>query len=181
VEPQENSSPLAGEVRWGDVELEGKLHRPPIQPSPARGEGFPRGTDSAPLESEIHPIARLSDAWRDDLDFLMLLVPKANAVGWEGRGDFVTDEHGRIRRPREGEDAPYIFTGVEIIHPRVFVGCPGGAFSLSHLWNARMGADGYFTRMRAIIHHGAWLNVGDLAGLAQAEAYSGNGSAGSLR
>ena len=118
-----------------------------------------------------HPIHQLKDAWSGDLDFLMLLVPKANAIGWEGKGDFVMDEKGRIRRPREGEDAPYIFTGVEMIHPRVFVGCPEGAFSLSKLWNARMGEDGFFTRIRAIAHTGAWLNVGDLAGLAEAEAY----------
>ncbi len=118
-----------------------------------------------------HPINQLKDAWSDDLDFLMLLVPKANAVGWEGKGDFVVNDEGRIRRPNEGEDAPYIFTGVEIIHPRVFVGCPEGAFSLSKLWNASLADDGTFTRIRAVIHHGAWLNVGDLAGLKQAEAY----------
>lgn len=125
-----------------------------------------------------HPIAQMKAAWSDDLDFLMLLVPKANAVGWEGKGDFVMDDQGRIRRPREGEDAPYIFTGVEIIHPRVFAGCPSGAFSLSKLWNARIGEDGFFTHIRAIAHTGAWLNVGDLAGLAEAEAYCGSGSAG---
>jgi MurNAc alpha-1-phosphate uridylyltransferase len=125
-----------------------------------------------------HPITCLSDAWSDDLDFLMLLVPKAQAIGWEGKGDFMADELGRIRRPQEGEEAPYIFTGVEIIHPRVFAGCPEGAFSLSKLWKARMGADGYFTRIRAIIHVAPWLNVGDLAGLAAAEAYMGAESIG---
>jgi MurNAc alpha-1-phosphate uridylyltransferase len=125
-----------------------------------------------------HPIAQMKEAWADDLDFLMLLVPKANAIGWEGRGDFVMDDKGRIRRPHEGEEAPYIFTGVEIIHPRVFVGCPSGAFSLSKLWNARMGEDGFFTCIRAVIHQGAWLNVGDLAGLAKAEAYGAGGATG---
>ncbi|MFZ4542114.1 MAG: hypothetical protein ACOYNL_10035, partial [Rickettsiales bacterium] len=118
---------------------------------------------------------RLQQAWCDALDFLMLLVPKGNAVGWEGRGDFVMDADGRIRRPRDGEDAHYIFTGVEIIHPRVFAGCPKGAFSLSTLWNARLGADGYFDRIRGVTHMGAWLNVGDLAGLAAAEGYCPTG------
>ena len=121
-----------------------------------------------------HPVTLLCNAWRDDLDFVMLVVPKAQAIGWEGRGDFVLDDAGRVRRPRDGEEAPYIFTGVEIIHPRVFVGCPQGAFSLSKLWNASMGEDGYFTRIRAVIHPGAWLNVGDLAGLKAAEDYAGS-------
>lgn len=121
----------------------------------------------------VHPVLRMQQVWTDDLDFVMLLVPKSNAIGWEGSGDFVVDAAGRIRRPREGEDAPYIFTGVEIIHPRVFEGCPAGAFSLSVLWNARLGEDGFFQRIRAVIHDGDWLNVGDLAGLAAAEAYTG--------
>ena len=120
----------------------------------------------------VHPVVRLCEAWRDGLDFVMLLVRVENAIGWEKTGgDFVMDDAGRIRRPRAGEDAPYIFTGVEIMHPRVFAGCPQGAFSLSRLWNARVDADGWFTGIRAIVHAGVWLNVGDLAGLAAAEAY----------
>lgn len=122
--------------------------------------------------STPHPVHRMGEAWSDDLDFLMLLIPKANAIGWQGRGDFVADEKGRIRRPHEGEDAPYIFSGVEIIHPRAFAGCPEGAFSLAHLWNARRGAEGWHQRMRAVIHTGAWVNVGDLAGLEAAENYT---------
>jgi MurNAc alpha-1-phosphate uridylyltransferase len=128
-----------------------------------------------------HPIARLSDAWRDDIDFLMLLVPKAQAHGWSGNGDFILGEDGRIRRPRAGEEAMLVFTGVEIIHPRAFHDCPAGAFSLSLLWQRDMDADGWFSRVRAIEHAGAWLNVGDLDGLKTAEAYgvSGSGAIGS--
>lgn len=126
----------------------------------------------------IHPITRMCAAWGEDVDFLMLLIPKSSAIGWQGRGDFVADDAGRIRRPLEGEDAPYIFSGVEIIRPEVFAGCPEGAFSLSKLWNARVGEGGWFTRIRGVIHHGDWLNVGDLAGLAAAEAYCAGGSTG---
>lgn len=118
-----------------------------------------------------HPVTRLEAVWTDDIDFLMLLVKKENAIGWEKpEGDFVL-EGDRIRRPRAGEPAPYIFTGVEIIHPRAFAGCPSGKFSLSVLWNQHVGVDGFFTRIRAITYEGAWLNVGDLAGLAAAENY----------
>lgn len=128
--------------------------------------------------SPMHPIARMAEAWAEDVDFLMLLIPKENAIGWQGRGDFVVGEGGRIRRPVEGEDVPYIFSGVEIIRPEVFAGCPEGAFSLSKLWNQRVGEGGWFTRIRAVIHEGAWLNVGDLAGLAAAEAYGAGASTG---
>ena len=119
-----------------------------------------------------HPITQLEKAWLDDLDFLMLVVPRSHAQGWEGNGDFVLNAEGEIRRPLGGEVADYIFTGVEIIHPRVFEeNHPEGAFSLSWFWKQRQRPDGFYDRIRAIALSGDWLNVGDLAGLAAAEAY----------
>lgn len=126
-------------------------------------------SDAIFLPQRPHPITRMEEAWSDDLDFLMLLVPISRAHGWQGQGDFILREDGALRRPQPGEAAPYIFTGVEIIHPRVFADSPDGAFSLSKLWQQRLGADGFFTRIRAVVHEGEWLNVGDLAGLAAAE------------
>lgn len=121
--------------------------------------------------AQPHPITRLVSAWTDDLDFLMLLVPVTQAHGWVGQGDFLMDEVGRIRKPRAGEAAPYIFTGVEIIHPRVFANAPTGAFSLSQLWKARANDQGWYQNIRAVVYEGAWLNVGDLAGLHSAETF----------
>lgn len=115
-------------------------------------------------------IAQLNKEWSDDLDFLMLLVPRARAIGWTGKGDFILDA-GCIRRPNPGEEADYVFTGVQIMHPRVFEGCPDGAFSLSKLWKQRIGPDGWHQRVHAIVHDGDWINVGDLEGLKTAEEY----------
>ena len=129
-------------------------------------------SDAIFLQQSHHPIARLAAQWDDTLDFLMLLVPRNNAVGWQGSGDFIRREDGAIRRPHVGEEAEYIFSGVEIIHPRVFEGAPHGAFSLSRLWDARrMAGEGWYQHIRAVVHDGAWLNVGDLAGLVAAEEY----------
>ncbi len=113
----------------------------------------------------LNPIVKLAAAWRNDVDFLLLLVKRSNAIGWQGNGDFVV-EGSRIRRPREGETAEYIFTGVELIHPRAFADAPNGAFSLSALWKKDD-----FARVGFIVHDGPWLNVGDLEGLKTAEAY----------
>ncbi len=118
-----------------------------------------------------HPITQLTEAWGDDVDFLLLLVDKRRAKGWAGEGDFIRRADGAIRRPVEGESAPYIFTGVELIHPRAFAGAPEGAFSLSQLWKRNAAPEGWFNRVRAIVHNGDWLNVGDLAGLKAAEDY----------
>lgn len=121
--------------------------------------------------SAIHPLQRMAEMWNDGLDFLMLMVPQSQAIGWQGKGDFIVNDAGQFRRAAGSEEAPYIFTGVEIIHPRVFSNAPSGKFSLTKLWDARRDGNGWHQRMKAIIHHGPWLNVGDLQGLAVAQTY----------
>jgi len=145
---------------------------------PLLGDGpfLTLNSDAIFVPGARHPVAALAEAWDDSLDFLMLLVPAARAIGWEGAGDFCVNAAGEIRRPQPGEDAPYLFTGVEIMHPRVFAGCPEGAFSLSYLWKQRQRADGFYDRIRAVIHDGDWLNVGDLRGLEAANNYLFTGS-----
>lgn len=118
-----------------------------------------------------HPIGALQAAWTEDLDFLLLLVPRRQARGWTGPGDFIRRTDGAIRRANPGEDAPYMFTGVEIIHPRAFAEAPDGAFSLSVLWQRGLTQEGWFSRVGSVIHTGEWLNVGDLAGLEVANRY----------
>lgn len=123
-------------------------------------------SDAILLHQGAHSIHALADAWQDDIDFLLLLARKDQAIGWQGNGDFILDGSGLIRRPEAGEDAPYIFTGVELMHPRAFADAPDGAFSLSALWKKNG-----FARVRGWAYHGAWLNVGDLPGLETAEKY----------
>jgi MurNAc alpha-1-phosphate uridylyltransferase len=108
-----------------------------------------------------HPLQQMVKAWRDDKDFLMLLVPISRIIGGEMRGDFMRLEDGRIRRPREGEVAEYLFTGVEMMHPRVFTQCPEGPFSLSDLWNRSRDEDGVYHRIRSVVYDADWLNVGN--------------------
>lgn len=117
-----------------------------------------------------NPIPAMAEAWSRDNDFIMLLVPRSRAIGWSGNGDFILDA-GCIRRPVKGEEADYIFTGVQLMHPGVFVDLPEGPFSLSALWKRSEGPDGWFQRIHAVVHPGAWLNVGDLEGLRLAEDY----------
>lgn len=130
-------------------------------------------SDTISIDGAVPALERLWDTWeqRDDIDFLMLLHPRDKAVGFYGRGDFLLREDGAIRRPEEGEEAPYVFTGIEIVHPRVFVDYPKGAFSLNLLWNRLKQADGWYDRIAAIVHDGDWLHVGDMQGLEDVERY----------
>lgn len=144
---------------------------------PLLGEGPFLSMNADAILLGEHPIARMEAAWSDDLDFLMLIVPIQNAHGWGGKGDFIMAPDGRIRRPRIGKEAKYVFTGVEIIHPRVFRDCPTGPFSLKHFWKKLETRDDWHQRIRAVVHEGTWLNVGDLNGLAAAEQYFSKKSA----
>ncbi len=173
-----NTSYLADqlEAHLGDRAALSREGAPPLETGggvkkalPLLGDGVFLTMNSDAILPGENPIAKLLDAWRDDIDFLLLLVPRTSAIGWQGNGDFVTDG-ARIRRPRDGEDAPYIFTGVELMHPRAFAQSPDGAFSLNTLWK-----QSDLARVGYVLHDGPWLNVGDLAGLETAQNYFATG------
>ena len=112
-------------------------------------------------------LERLAEAWRGDrMDILLLLHPTASAVGYEGRGDFVMDQLGQLRRRREREVAPFIFAGLQILSPRVFAGTPDGAFSLNLVYDRAIAAG----RLHGLRHDGEWYHVGTPEDLALAEA-----------
>jgi len=111
---------------------------------------------------------RLAAAWRDaDMDALLLLHPTATAFGYDGDGDFAIAADGRLRRRRETEIVRFLFTGLQILHPRLFKDAPAGAFSLNRLYD-RAASVG---RLFGIVHDGAWLHIGSPVALARAEAY----------
>ncbi len=123
---------------------------------------------------------RLAEEWQrrgDSLDILLLLYPVEKAVGYNGKGDFFVDKNGIINLRKEHEAAPFVFTGIQILHPRLFAGLPTEPFSLSSLFT-RLVIDGNgddAPRIRAIIHSGEWLHVGDIEGIRMAEAVLSGG------
>ncbi len=126
---------------------------------------------------QAEPCAALGDAWRDDdTDALLLLVPIALTSGYDGAGDFDVGADGRAIW-RVGDKAPFVFTGLQIIRPSLLDGAPEGPFSIRLPWDKAL-AKG---RMRAIIHEGRWMHVGDRQGLALAEAFFDNGPDGEKR
>lgn len=112
-------------------------------------------------------LKRLAASWDDArMDALLLLHPTARAYGYDGRGDFVADGDGRLARPARGASAPYLFAGVQLLHPRLFAGAPEGRFSLNLLFD-RAAAAG---RLFGIVHTGGWYHVGTPDSLAGVEA-----------
>jgi len=124
-------------------------------------------SDSLWIEGMGRAIPRLAQSFDPDrMDALMLVASTVTATGYEGRGDFTMDEEGRLARREEARIAPFVWTGVQLLHPRLFEGCPKGPFSTNLLWNKAI-EEG---RLYGIRHEGIWMHVGCRDGLAEAEA-----------
>lgn len=136
---------------------------PDLQPEPfyvANGDILWRDGATPALQ-------RLAAAWDDNaMDALLLVQDRGGAIGYEGAGDFDLLAGGKLRR-RTGDAAPFVFTGVQILHPRLFAGAPRGAFSLNKLYDAAAAAG----RLRGLAHDGDWYHIGTPDGLARAEQH----------
>ena len=123
-----------------------------------------------PLLGEEPFLVVNGDIWTD-YDFATLrfplhglahLVLVDNPAHHQG-GDFHL-ESGQVRDARDGESA-LTYSGIAVLHPRLFAACQPGAFKLAPLLRAAM-ADGqvsgeHFTRR--------WIDVGTLERLAEVE------------
>jgi MurNAc alpha-1-phosphate uridylyltransferase len=122
--------------------------------------------DSVWIEGVGSNLARLARAWdADRMDGLLLLASVAEALGYDGRGDFFLGPDGSIRRRGEREFAPFAFAGVSIAHPRMFADAPGGPFSLNLLWDRAIQRG----RLYGARLEGVWMHVGSPDALEAAE------------
>ena len=118
------------------------------------------------LDGQTPALARLAQAWDQEvMDALLLLHSVALAVGYDGRGDFFLTPDGRLRRRGEGEAAPYVFAGLQILHPRLFEAAPEGRFSLNLLFDKA----GAVKRLFGLRHDGKWFHIGTPGQLREVE------------
>jgi MurNAc alpha-1-phosphate uridylyltransferase len=132
------------------------------------GDGAFAVLNSDAIWTGASPLRRLAGAWAPGrMDALMLLVPRERARGYTRAGDFFLDADGGAPRRRGGAGAAsHVFTGAQILAPAALEGVPEGPFSLNIVWD-RLLASG---RLAAVVHDGAWVDVGTPAGIAEAEA-----------
>jgi len=108
------------------------------------------------LNGRMDALLRLAAHWDPArMDALLLLQPTATAVGYDGVGDFLMDQEGLIRRRPSWQVAPFLYAGIQICHPRLFVDAPVGAFSLNVVWDRAIEAG----RLYGIRHDGEWYHV----------------------
>lgn len=134
-------------------------------PRLGKGPFFVINADIAWDDGPRPALVRLATAWRDTtMDALLLVQPASRAVGYDGPGDFDLADGKLVRR--SGDRAAFVFTGVQLLHPRLFAQAPAGAFSLNLLYDRAATAG----RLCGLVHDGAWYHIGTPAALKEAEA-----------
>jgi N-acetyl-alpha-D-muramate 1-phosphate uridylyltransferase len=110
-------------------------------------------------------LGRLTAAFHDDVDVVLLVHRTVQVHAETGSGDFVVNQLGVPRRRREQEVVPYIFAGASLMRPSLLNDMPAGAFSLNRAWDRAMQAG----RIRAVVHDGIWFHLSTPPDLAEAE------------
>ncbi|GAA0665598.1 MurNAc alpha-1-phosphate uridylyltransferase [Sphingomonas insulae] len=130
-------------------------------------------SDNLWIDGPVDALKLLSHRWDDaTMDALLLVVPYARANNHRGQGDFRVAPDGRIiGRRKEGATAPFVYTGIQIIHPRLIRDWPEGPFSTNLFWNRAIEAG----RAYAQVHQGLWFDVGTPAAIPKTEAVIANG------
>lgn len=109
-----------------------------------------------------NPLQLLKDAWNpDEMDGLLVCIPTAQAVGFQGDGDFDIDSAGHISRGTQ-----VVYGGAQIIKTEGLLEFEQTAFSLNLLWDQMLLKD----RLFALNYPRQWCDVGNPAGLALAES-----------
>jgi len=130
-------------------------------------------SDNLWVDGPIDAIRQLAAAWDDEkMDALLLLVPLARAHCHRGQGDFHLDAFGKITRRRApGRLAPFVYTGVQILSPRIIRDWPEGPFSTNLFWERAIEAG----RAYGVVHQGLWFDVGSPPAIAATEAVLADG------
>ena len=127
------------------------------------------GLESAPELADLPPAI---PALRRQL----LLAQAVQAAGRAAAAPMTIDQVGRVRRRREWEVAPFVYAGIQVLHPRLFAGAPDGPFSLNVLYDRAIEAG----RLFGIRHDGEWFHVSTVKQLAEVEARIARGGGDQL-
>ena len=133
---------------------------------------FVLNSDNLWMSGPVDTLRQMTRRWDpEQMDALLLLVPLARAVGYDGRGDFRMTAHGRLERRRGARLAPFVFSGVQLLKKSLFDDVPAGAFSMNLIYDRLLASE----RLYGIGHQGRWFHVGTPASVKETETMLGNG------
>jgi MurNAc alpha-1-phosphate uridylyltransferase len=109
-------------------------------------------------------LTKMEDVWDENkMDALLLLFPREKTTGFEG--DFLMSPEGKLTRRENLPEAPYIFTGVQILNSLLFQGVKLEPYSLNLIYNKALSKG----RLYGIVHQGEWFHIGTPEELAKYE------------
>ena len=128
---------------------------------PTLGDGpvFTMNTDA--IWRGANPLQILKSNWQQEMDGLLLMIPRDQAVGHTGKGDFDIGAHGQIHK---GYD--HVYSGAQIIRTDLLASIKKKSFSMWDLWTPMLEAGTLF----GTIYPGAWCDVGRPDSIPIAEA-----------
>jgi MurNAc alpha-1-phosphate uridylyltransferase len=95
-----------------------------------KGPIFTLNTDVI-LRSERNIFEDMVKKWdARKMDFLLLMQPYKNAIGYSGHGDFDLDSMGKLNRPDKQGNYEYMYAGLQILKPELIAKHPLKIFSL---------------------------------------------------
>jgi MurNAc alpha-1-phosphate uridylyltransferase len=124
-------------------------------------------SDNLWTDGPTNSLLQLAQVWHEDeMDALLLLVPRISAHNYQGTGDFHLDDEGRISRKIPQQQAPLIYSGIQLISKRLLRDSPTGPFSTNIFWERAIGEG----RLFGMVHQGEWFEVGSPEAIAPTEA-----------
>jgi N-acetyl-alpha-D-muramate 1-phosphate uridylyltransferase len=118
---------------------------------------FVVNSDSIWIDKGKPALERLRARWDDErMDCLLLLCHPAKTIGYNGHGDFLSDDGGRLLGRPGPRESGLAYIGAYLVHPRLFANIRLPKFSMNLLWDKAIAEK----RLYGIEHEGQWLHVG---------------------
>ncbi len=103
-----------------------------------------------------NPVSQLCDAWREDMQALLMLVPSPEG----SESDDFSLEKGQISRI-----GPYRYTGLQLVRTDRLAEISTNVFSLNRYWDLLAET----APIHGVVYQGRWQDIGTPEGLAHAE------------
>ena len=109
-----------------------------------------------------NPVVSLLKSWDPKkMDALLVLIPIQNTKEYRGQGDFYLDSENLLTRRGTKPNAPYVYTGAQIIKTELLSNINEKSFSINLLWNEILNKKKAF----GIVYDGSWIDVGHPKGI----------------
>ena len=96
-------------------------------------------------------LATLSQHWQDNMNALLLVIPTPK----HKKGDFHLS-NGKLSWRQEGNTAPYQYTGIQLLHPRIIQSINKKIFSLQEVYHQLSDKN----ELYGAAHTGDWFHMG---------------------